>query len=318
MLRPGAALAIWGGLCLCAAFYGRISGHGPREFAGMLVALAILLAGELWLASPAMLETITRASGPQGGVLVSLWPLAAYLIYALGTGSFAWWRLGIATAYALVPVALAASAHGAKTGVWQDYSAMLAIYGGYAWLRYIFPYPARGNFFALLFAINVALAAFLIVRRMEGIGYSIGWRLTWIFYAVLSFAVIAAIDVPLGVAIRFVKFDPSAAHWRAFPLVFLGILAFTAWPEEFFFRGLLQNLLSKSLRSEKTGWIVASVLFGLSHIVHGRFPNWRYVLLATVAGLFYGFTWRKTGSIFPAAVVHTLVDSIWFLLFRTL
>jgi membrane protease YdiL (CAAX protease family) len=318
MLRPRAALALWGGLCLFAAFYGRLSGQGSREFVAMLVAVAILLAGEVWLASPAMLETITRAGGPQGGVLVSLWPLAAYLIYALGTGSFAWWRLGIAAAYALVPVALAASAHGAKTGVWKDYSAMLAIYGGYCWLRYIFPYPARENFFALLFAINVALAAFLIVRRMEGIGYSIGWRLAWIVCAVLSFAAIAAIDVPLGIAIHFVKFDPGAAHWRTLPLAFLGILALTAWPEEFLFRGLLQNLLSKSLRSENAGWIVASVVFGLSHIVHGRFPNWRYVLLATVAGLFYGFTWRKTGSIFPAAIVHTLVDSIWFLLFRTL
>jgi len=134
----------------------------------------------------------------------------------------------------------------------------------------------------------------------------------------VSFVAIAAIDVPLGIAIHFVKFDPGAAHWRTLPLALVGILAFTAWPEEFLFRGLLQNLLRKSLHSENAGWIAASVLFGLSHILHGRFPNWRYVLLATLAGLFYGFTWRKTGSIFPAAIVHTLVDSIWFLLFRTL
>jgi membrane protease YdiL (CAAX protease family) len=317
MLRPGAAIALWGGLCLCAAFYGRLPGHGSREFAAMLVALAILLAGAVWLAAPAISESLTRASGPQGGVLVALWPLVAYLIYALGTGSFAWWRFGIAAAYALVPVALAALAHGAKADAWQDYSGLLAIYGGYGWLRYVFPFPAH-NYFPLLFAINVALAAFVLVRRMEGIGYSISWPVTWIGYALVSFAAIAAIDVPLGIAIHFVKFDPGAAHWRTLPLALLGILVFTAWPEEFLFRGLLQNLLRKSLHSEKAGWIAASVLFGLSHIFHGRFPNWRYVLLATVAGLFYGFTWRKTGSIFPAAIVHTLVDSIWFLLFRTL
>jgi membrane protease YdiL (CAAX protease family) len=323
MLRPGAAIALWGGLCLCAAFYGRLSGHGSREFGTTLVAMAILFAGEVWLAAPAIIAALTRASGPQGGVLVALWPLIAYLIYALGalgavgTGSFAWWRFGIAAAYTLVPVVLAASAHGAKPGAWQDYSAMLAIYGGYGWLRYVFPFPAH-SFFPLLFAINVALVVFVLVRRMEGIGYSIGWPVIWIGYALLSFAAIAAIDVPLGIAIHFVKFDPSHAHWRTLPLALLGILAFTAWPEEFLFRGLLQNLLGKTLRSENAGWIAASVLFGLSHILHGRFPNWRYVLLATVAGLFYGFTWRKTRSIFPAAIVHTLVDSIWFLLFRTL
>ena len=66
------------------------------------------------------------------------------------------------------------------------------------------------------------------------------------------------------------------------------------------------------------GWIVASIIFGLSHIDHGVFPNWRYVLLATVAGIFYGLAWRRTKSMFPAAVVHTLVDTTWHLLFQTL
>jgi membrane protease YdiL (CAAX protease family) len=48
------------------------------------------------------------------------------------------------------------------------------------------------------------------------------------------------------------------------------------------------------------------------------FPNWRYVILATIAGLFYGWTWRKTGSIFASAIVHALVDALWHFLFRTL
>ena len=85
------------------------------------------------------------------------------------------------------------------------------------------------------------------------------------------------------------------------------------------FRGLLQNSLSRTLSSENGGWIVASIIFGLAHINNnGVFPNWRYALLATIAGIFYGNTWRKTGSIFPAAIVHALVDTTWHLLFRTL
>jgi membrane protease YdiL (CAAX protease family) len=36
------------------------------------------------------------------------------------------------------------------------------------------------------------------------------------------------------------------------------------------------------------------------------------------AGIFYGRVWRKTNSIFPAATVHGLVDTIWHLTFRTL
>jgi membrane protease YdiL (CAAX protease family) len=318
MLRPGAAVALWGVLCVWGAWFGGLRVHGSRGYAAIVVAFAVLVAGELWLAAPAMREKITRVSGVQGGVLVALWPLATYLIYAFGSGTFAWWRFGIATAYTFVPVALAATAHNRSAGAWQDYAAMLAIYGGYRWLPYLFPYSTLRYVFSVLFAINVALAAFVLVRRLEGIGYSIGWRLAWIGTISLNFAVIVAMDVPLGIAIHFLRFEPGGAQWRTLPLALLSILAFTAWPEEFLFRGLLQNLLGKSLRSENAGWLLASVIFGFSHILHGTFPNWRYVLLATIAGLFYGLTWRKTGSIFPAAVVHTLVDTTWHLFFRTL
>jgi hypothetical protein len=318
MLRPGAAVALWGVLCVCAALFGGLKVHGSRGYAAIVVAFAVLVAGELWLAAREMRDKMTRLSGVQGGVLVALWPLATYLIYAVGSGSFAWWRFGIATAYALVPVALAATAHNHSAGAWQDYAAMLAIYGGYRWLPFLFSDPTLSYLFSVLFAINVALAAFVLVRRLEGIGYSIGWRLAWIGTISLNFAVIVAIDVPLGIAIHFVRFEPGGTQWRTLPLALLGILAFTAWPEEFLFRGLLQNLLGKSLRNENAGWLLASVIFGFSHILHGTFPNWRYVLLATIAGLFYGLTWRKTGSIFPAAVVHTLVDTAWHLFFRTL
>jgi membrane protease YdiL (CAAX protease family) len=103
------------------------------------------------------------------------------------------------------------------------------------------------------------------------------------------------------------------------PVDAVSIFLLTAWPEEFLFRGLLQNSLSRTLSSENGGWIVASVIFGFAHIANnGVFPNWRYVLLAIIAGILYGRTWRKTNSIFPAAIVHGLVDTIWHLLFRTL
>jgi membrane protease YdiL (CAAX protease family) len=60
---------------------------------------------------------------------------------------------------------------------------------------------------------------------------------------------------------------------------------------------------------------VASIIFGFSHILHAPFPNWRYVFLATIAGLFYGRAWMKTNSIFPGTIVHALVDTTWFALF---
>jgi uncharacterized protein len=54
----------------------------------------------------------------------------------------------------------------------------------------------------------------------------------------------------------------------------------------------------------------------LSHILHAPYPNWKYVFLATIAGLFYGHVWMKTGSLLPGALVHALVDVSWHVLFR--
>ena len=98
----------------------------------------------------------------------------------------------------------------------------------------------------------------------------------------------------------------------------LGILFFTAWPEEFLFRGLLQNLLSRASNSELAGLWSASILFGFSHITNMGFPNWRYVVLASIAGFLYGWTWRKTGSIFASSLVHAAVNITWHFFFRTL
>ena len=122
-----------------------------------------------------------------------------------------------------------------------------------------------------------------------------------------------------GDGAAFIRFDPTQAHWKSLPFDALGIFLLTAWPEELLFRGLLQNSFSRTFSSQTGGWIAASAVFGLAHINNnGVFPNWRYALLAAIAGIFYGRTWRKTGSIFPAAIVHALVDTTWHLLFRTL
>jgi hypothetical protein len=150
------------------------------------------------------------------------------------------------------------------------------------------------------------------------VGYSIGWGPKWGLVIAGSFLAFAVIAIPLGLAERFVYFAPRWSAAASLPFTALAILLLTAWPEEFLFRGLLQNILSRVTRSDFTGWCSASVLFGLAHITNGHFPNWRYVSLATIAGFFYGWTWKKTGSIFASALVHATVDTLWHFLFQTL
>jgi membrane protease YdiL (CAAX protease family) len=185
--------------------------------------------------------------------------------------------------------------------------------------NWLWPFPGGRLAYVMtvLLCVNVALAAFVLLRRINGIGYSIGWSRQWIFFILASFLAFACIAIPLGTGMHFIQLEPKWDEWKSLPLTALGILFFTAWPEEFLFRGLLQNLLSRASKSDLAGWWSASVLFGFSHITNLGFPNWRYVALATIAGVFYGWTWRKTGSIFASALLHAAVDVTWHFLFRT-
>lgn len=317
------ALGLWAAAVAAGAIYGSLLGFSGRRFVIALCVLAFFLATQLVFAAGNLGERLARRAGPQLGVLISVVPFLAYLIYVLGTNSFALSRVAIAAAYVLTPTLLAISAGKAPPGTWQDYLAMLSIFLPlkFRWLSVLWPYPnpQAGYIATMLLAINIALATFLFVRQLDGIGYNIVWGRNIILTVLINFGLIAVIVIPLGTALHFIRFDPTVAHWKSLPGDAISIFLLTAWPEELLFRGLLQNCLSRTLSSESGGWIVASVIFGLAHITNnGVFPNWRYVILAIIAGLFYGRTWRKTDSIFASAIVHGLVDTIWHITFRTL
>jgi membrane protease YdiL (CAAX protease family) len=324
-LNPPAALGIWAALAFVAALYGTWQGFGGRRFAVALAVLALLLAGQILLAAGNLAERARELlSSRLFALVLPLSLIAVYLVYALGTGSLAWPRIGLSAAYVLAPSLLLWRARERKApfGAWEDYAALLCIWlpVEFHWLQLAWPYPPGHGTGALraVFTVNVVIVAFLLLRRLDGAGHSIAWARGWGWTVGVNFVLFAAIAIPLGQAIGFIRFDLAAARFKELPLSVLSIFLFNAWPEELLFRGLMQNLLARTLKNADAGWLVASVIFGFSHINNGVFPNWRYVLLATIAGFFYGHAWRKTGSIFGSALVHTLVNTTWHLLFRTL
>jgi len=317
------ALGLWAVAVASAAVYGAWHGYSGRIYTVTLCVLSFFLAIQLSFAAGNLGERLARRVGSYGGVLIAIVPFLTYLIYLAGTNTFTWPRAAYAAAYTLTPVLLTISAGTAKAGAWQDYAAMLTIFLPLKmkFLTVLWPYggPAMGYVATMLLAISVALATFLFVRQFDGVGYNIVWGRDAEFAILLHFGLLAVIVIPLGTVLHFIRFDPSQAHWKTLPFDAISIFLLTAWPEELLFRGLLQNCLSRTFSSETAGWFIASVVFGLAHITNnGVFPNWRYALLATIAGFFYGRTWRKTNSIFTSAIVHALVDTIWHVAFRTL
>ena len=68
---------------------------------------------------------------------------------------------------------------------------------------------------------------------------------------------------------------------------------------------LLQSPLGRRWRKAGRKELAAGV-FGLAHL-----PDLRYVLLATLAGIGYGWVYARTGKITASALTHTGVNWIW-------
>jgi uncharacterized protein len=318
-LNVWAILGIWALLSCAGILFAFWQGYAGRAFTVTVTTAALLLLLMLLFAARGVAERFASALGSGSGMLLGVLVFLLYVVYLIGTATFALSRIGIIAAFIFIPLALAMSAKSSAAGSWQDF---LTIAGVWTFVKfgpshYLWPYPGSrlAYIFTVLVAVSVAIATFLLTRQAKGIGYSIGWGKNWSRYTVGSFLLFGCVAIPLGISMHFLAFAPQWNRWSNFLGLSVAILVFTAWPEELLFRGLLQNFLARSSKSELAGWWTSSVLFGLSHITTGGFPNWRYVILATIAGLFYAWTWRKTNSIFASAVVHATVDVTWHFLF---
>jgi membrane protease YdiL (CAAX protease family) len=135
-----------------------------------------------------------------------------------------------------------------------------------------------------------------------------------------EFALLSPLVIALGVGLGFLHWHaviPSAVKVAG---AWLFTFLFIAIPEELFFRGLVQNLLERRLGAQ-LGLTITSLLFGLSHFnkrlgAGGMAFNWRYVLLAAIAGFFYGRAWRARRRVLASAITHTFVDVTWSIWLR--
>jgi len=145
--------------------------------------------------------------------------------------------------------------------------------------------------------------------------------LSGIKYTLLLIPILFAILIPTGFKTGFIFWSPD---FETSPLLkfatFLVIYLTIALPEEFIFRGIILHEFDKKIPEGSPNRILSlilvSFLFGLTHwnnISLALAPY--YFLFATIAGLAYGYVWRKSG-LFAAALLHTSVDWIWAFYFQ--
>jgi membrane protease YdiL (CAAX protease family) len=130
--------------------------------------------------------------------------------------------------------------------------------------------------------------------------------------------VLAPVLAALGLVLGFLP-PMHAAHvaWLKIPLRYLVILCATALPEEILFRGLIQNWLMQTFGDGFRTLLAAGFIFGCSHLNNGPqpLPNWRYMILATLAGVVFGRVFQKSSSILSSASLHAAVDTVKYAFF---
>ena len=275
--------------------------------AGLYACFVLLL---IAAAAPALI----RLSPPRARWLALLWPVP-YLIYAAGCNDFRWTALLRLAAIATPPLALYClfPVRNPALLCWQDVPAWLwlALAILFRQLAGIWTVPANLDFMGRLFMIMIASWLWVWIRPVPGIGYRLAVTLRTLRVAGTNFILFAIIAIPSSLALHFTHWNPRWPGVAAFALEYIEIFVFIAWLEELFFRGFLQTLLSNTLKSPVRAQLIASCIFGLSHILNGHAPNWRYVALASVAGWFYGSAFRKGGNLMASSMTHALVDTVW-------
>ena len=126
-----------------------------------------------------------------------------------------------------------------------------------------------------------------------------------------AFAAVAPVLIVVGIAIGFIP-PPHFPAKGAGPMVAaVGVIfAGTALPEEILFRSLIQNLLMLRFGHRTRVLLVASFIFGCAHLDNGPqpLPNWRYMIVATIAGIAYGGVFQHASTVLSSAALHCLVD----------
>lgn len=242
--------------------------------------------------------------------------------YALTALAYERLHPGWLTLYALVPVAVAwmtaaaAEADPEQRGNWRDL-LLLAGLGLAVDLRWLEPaWPHGLTAMGKMLLLDAGIYGFLGVRQLRDAGFDLRLRGRDVLYGLREFALYAPIAIPLGLAMGFLHFHAGWPSPSRALVAYLFTFFFIAIPEELFFRGWVQNLLERRL-GRTAALLITAVLFGLAHwnkrTIHF---NWQYVLLAALAGIFYGRAWRAEKRVGASAITHATVDTLWSLWLR--
>ncbi|HPI73807.1 MAG TPA: CPBP family intramembrane metalloprotease [bacterium] len=272
-----------------------------------------------------------------------LWPLPVGLfllsqLYLAAAGLFTLKLFITAAVYCLLPVLLIAAAK-RKSPSFNFYD-MLTVFC--LWLPIEFgclsaaSLPPQHGLIGLyqLAGLVLLIYFYFIVRELPPAGLTYRLKSKEIQLSIQSCLVFFIAALILGLPTGFISLSHALPGLGVVVGTLLTIAFFIALPEEILFRGVIQNALEQKWAHQANGsnkaLAAASLLFGLAHANNHNAPfldwnlgslgiwhfPWVYVILATLAGLAYGWVFQKTRKVTAAALTHLLVDGTWALFFN--
>lgn len=291
----------------------RIGGHFPTAFASFGLLFAPFWFFGFGLAEPLALAIRSHVAR----VLVPGLLVVPYLLFTLPRHEA---RAEFIAIFLGVPIVLSALMEFAPPNStafsWQDAVALI-VAGAPIDLRLLggsWPHPGLSAMPKLLL-VDTALYVYLVIRRLPRVGFDFHVRLRDLLAGLREFAFYAPIAIGLGLLLHFIRPNFHARSAAEIAGAYLVTFFFVAIPEELFFRGLLQNLLEGRIGRTRA-LLVAAAIFGLSHFNKPLPFNWRYVIMAAIAGVFYGRSWLDRRRVASSAITHSTVDVVWSLWWR--
>lgn len=304
---------------LAAAYYAYAIQGGALASLRVVLAFSLLMVPYFALGFDPLVDALRRV-GRSSRIRLAFMGFALIVpgavVLVSGGGRLSPRNLAVLVAYVALPIVILSGwGRAGRNPSLVDLAALLLL-----WLPVELQYFERfwsvpaGNpsyVLAKTLGMELALFCFVVVRRLEGVGYRFRLAFEDVVVGLIALGVFLLVGVPIALGTGFVTFAP---HWEGagrWITSGLGIFFFIALPEEVLFRGLIFNMLQRMIRAggPYTALLISSLIFGLAHLNNPP-GDWRYVTLATLAGLCYGWAYLRTGSLLAPAYCHAMVDLI--------
>ena len=189
---------------------------------------------------------------------------------------------------------------------------ILDIWLAFEWDRFVL-WQGSLYFLNVLLGMDLVILFFPILIRFRPFVMQFKWSYLWSKPLHQYSIVFLMLAVPCWILSGFLQLKATVDPLQI-PIQFLAIFFFNALPEEILFRGLLQKQCEQYV-GEYWSLILVSVVFGFAHL--NNFPMWdyRFVIISFVAVLCFGMVFRRTHSMIPAALLHTIVNTTNEILF---